>query len=49
MTALPKPSTSISDFLSKCNTNLNAVFRPMPGNLANSLTAFSSKEDENCG
>jgi len=27
---------------------LRAVFRPIPGNLENSLTAFSSKDEEYC-
>src|SRR5256885_10917832 len=29
-------------------TLFRSVFLPIPGNLANSLTAFSSREDENC-
>ena len=48
MNEFPKASTSGSDCFSKCNTNLRAVFRPIPGNLANSLTAFSSKDEEYC-
>jgi hypothetical protein len=34
--------------LRRCNTKRRAVFLPMPGSLANSLTAFSRSEEENC-
>ena len=41
-----KCETSFSFCLIRCNTNLNAVFFPIPGSFANSLTAFSNKVDE---
>jgi hypothetical protein len=34
--------------LRRCNTRRRAVFLPMPGSLANSATAFSRSEEENC-
>src|SRR5262249_17946465 len=33
---------------SRCSTSRRAVFLPMPGSLANSPTACSSKDEENC-
>ena len=47
ITSLNWPTFEASCF-NKCNTSRRAVFLPMPGSLANSLTAFSSREDENC-
>src|SRR5436190_5632914 len=44
----PNCATSFSFCLSKCNTSRNAVFLPMPGSLANSFTAFSRSEEQNC-
>src|SRR4029078_778666 len=41
-------TTSLLFCLSRCNTRRKAVFLPMPGSLANSLTAFSRTEEENC-
>jgi hypothetical protein len=37
--------TSSSDHFNTCRANLNADFLPVPGSLANSLTAFSSNTD----
>src|SRR5688572_9643633 len=40
--------TSSGSCFNKCSTSLSAVLRPMPGSLANSFTAFSKREEENC-
>ena len=40
-------TSSVSCF-SKCKTKRKAVFLPIPGSLANSFTAFSKREEENC-
>src|ERR1700722_3329569 len=42
-----RPCTFASSVRSKCSTSLNAVFFPIPGSRANSLTALSKKTDEN--
>ena len=47
MTSLNWPTSLLSCF-NKCNTKRRAVFFPIPGSLANSLTAFSRREEENC-
>src|SRR5258705_7148755 len=47
ITSLNCPTSLVSCF-NKCNTKRKAVFLPMPGSLANSLTAFSKREEENC-
>src|SRR5205814_9979193 len=41
-------ATSGISCINKCNTRRKAVFLPMPGSLANSFTAFSRSEEENC-
>jgi hypothetical protein len=41
-----KELNSLPSFLSKCTTNLKAVLRPTPGNLANSSTASSKILEE---
>jgi len=38
--------TSATSFFIKCSTSRKAVFFPIPGSLANSLTAFSKREEE---
>src|SRR5579871_6328040 len=48
MMASPKLPTVASFCFNKCSTNRKAVFLPMPGSFANSLTAFSTSEEENC-
>ena len=45
---LPNFSASPSSCLNKCRTKRKAVFLPIPGNLANSFTAFSRRIEEYC-
>src|SRR5437764_2768142 len=40
--------TNDSSCFNICSTSRNAVFFPIPGNLENSFTAFSRREEENC-
>ena len=42
-----KFSVSSTSCFKKCSTMRSAVFLPMPGSLANSLTAFSKSDEEN--
>src|ERR1700733_12803770 len=42
----PNWVTSFVSCLIKCNTKRSAVFLPIPGSLANSLTAFSKSVEE---
>jgi hypothetical protein len=42
MTAFPNASTSETSCFNRCNARRKAVFLPMPGSFASSLTAFSS-------
>ena len=44
-TALENASESQTGWRNKCSTRRSAVFRPMPGSLQNSLTAFSRRTD----
>src|SRR5690242_5711944 len=45
---LEKCCTLFTSCFNKCSTKRRAVFLPMPGSLANSFTAFSSKEEDSC-
>jgi hypothetical protein len=45
-TVSEKNETSSFGLFTRCKTKRKAVFFPMPGNLANSLTACSSKVEE---
>src|SRR5688500_10570584 len=38
--------TSVTSFFIRCNTKRRAVFFPIPGNRANSFTAFSKRDEE---